>query len=103
MASMSDALVQELLGGRYVATVGTTNNDGSVHVVAVWFLFAEGALYVATASRSRKGRNAQARPRASLMVDSRDPAASRGVTIAGSVRMVSGDESRQWNARIHAK
>ena len=42
MASISDPLVQELLSGRYIASVATENEDGSIHMVAVWY-FGDGA------------------------------------------------------------
>lgn len=103
MASISDALVQELLNGRYVATLGTSDNDGTVHLVAVWFAYEGGKLYIATASRSRKARNLKARPQASLMVDSRDGWGAHGVTVSGSVRLLTGEESRAANASVHRK
>lgn len=103
MASLSDPLVQELLRGRYIAALGTQNSDASIHLTAVWFLFDGEQLYVATSSRSRKARNLQARPAASLMVDARDPVASRGVSCAGKVQMLSGEVSREWNRRIHRR
>lgn len=103
MASLSDPLVKELLQGRYIATIATQNADGSAHMVAVWFTFDGTNLYVATASKTRKWQNLKRTPRASLMVDSRDPQASRGVTIAGTAKLLTGDASRQWNARIHEK
>jgi len=37
------------------------------------------------------------------MIDARDPAASYGVTIAGTAKILSGDLSRQSNAEIHRK
>src|SRR6476661_8940729 len=61
-----DPALQELLRGRYIATVGTENSDGSIHLTAVWYLFESGSLYVATSSKSRKARNVAARPKASL-------------------------------------
>jgi hypothetical protein len=36
MASVTDALVQKLLTGRYIASLATQNPDGSIHMVAVW-------------------------------------------------------------------
>lgn len=103
MASLSDPLVQALLHGRYIASLGTHNPDGSIHLTAVWFVFDGAHLYVATSSRSRKGRNLQARPEASLMVDARDPVASRGVSCAGTVQILTDELSREWNGRIHRR
>lgn len=103
MASLSDALVQELLQGRCFASFATENSDGSIHLTAVWFFFDGEHLYVATSSRTRKARNLKARPKASLMVDSRDPLASRGVTCAGSAEILTGDIARELNEKIHRR
>jgi PPOX class probable F420-dependent enzyme len=98
-----DPTLQEILRGRYIATLGTENADGTIHLTAVWYLFEDGYLFVATSSKSRKARNLAARPEASLMVDVRKPAAERGVTAAGRVNLISGDESREINRRIHCR
>lgn len=103
MASLTDALVQQLLSGRYIASLATENGDGSIHMVAVWYWFDGAKVYVATSKRSRKARNLQARAKVSLMIDSRDPYASRGVTLAGTGQVLTGELSQQWNARIHRK
>ena len=98
-----DPALQELIRGRYIATLGTENADGSIHLTAVWYLFESGCLYVATSSRSRKARNVAARPKASLMVDVRKPGAERGVTAAGRVELISGEQSQEINRRIHSR
>jgi len=103
MASLSDALVTQLLDGRYIASLATQNPDGSIHMVAVWYWFDGERVYVATSARSRKARNLQSNSNASVMIDSRDAAASRGINIAGTAEIVTGDSSRQRNARIHRK
>jgi PPOX class probable F420-dependent enzyme len=103
MASLQDALVQQLLKGRYIASLATQRPDGSLHMVAVWYWFDGTHIFIATASRSRKARNLTANARAALMIDSRDPAASCGVTISGTVETLSGEASRQPNARVHEK
>ena len=103
MASISDPLVKELLEGRYIASLATESSNGSLHMVAVWFLFEASKVYVATAANSRKARNVQTKPKASIMIDSRDPAASRGVTLSGSAQLLTGDSSKPWNAKIHKK
>ena len=103
MASASDAMVQELLSGRYIATLATENADGSIHMVAVWYLFEDGHLYVATAASSRKARNIAARSKASLMIDARAPLASRGVTAMGTAELLTGEEAARWNEKIHRR
>jgi hypothetical protein len=37
------------------------------------------------------------------MVDSRDPAASYGVTVTGSAQVLSGESSHKFNTEIHRK
>lgn len=98
-----DPAFQELLRGRYVATLGTENPDGSIHLTAVWYLFEDGNLFVATSSKTRKSRNVAARPRASLMVDARKAGAERGLTASGNVTLISGDPARAINRRIHSR
>ena len=103
MASLSDPLAQELLHGRYLASLATENPDGSLHLTAVWFYFDGDSLYVATSSRTRKARNLEARPRASLMVDSRDPLASRAQGFESADRhvIVGGKDSIEMGAGDH--
>jgi PPOX class probable F420-dependent enzyme len=103
MASLSDALVRQLLDGRHVASFATENPGGSIHMVAVWYWFDGERVFVATSSRSRKARNLQSNPKVSLMIDARDPAASCGVNIAGTAQILTGDSSRKRNAEIHRK
>jgi PPOX class probable F420-dependent enzyme len=103
MASLSDPLVRQLLDGRYIASFSTHNSSGSIHVVAVWFWFDGTDVFVATSSRSRKARNLLANPEVSLMIDARDPAASYGVTVTATARVLTGELSRKYNAEIHRK
>ena len=98
-----DPTFQELLRGRYIATLGTENSDGSIHLTAVWYLFEDGCLFVATSSKTRKARNLAARPKASLMVDARKPGAERGVTASGRVELISGDRAQEINRRLHSR
>jgi PPOX class probable F420-dependent enzyme len=101
--STLDPALQALLQGRYIATLGTENSDGSIHLTAVWYLFEEGSLFVATSSKSRKARNVAARPKAALMVDVRKPGSERGVNAAGGAELISGERSREINRRIHSR
>lgn len=95
--------IQELLAGHHIAALATHNEDGSIHMAAVWYVFEEGCLYVATASQSRKARNVAARPRASLMVDIRKVGAERGVTASGKAELISGAPAREIGEHIHRR
>src|SRR3989442_5683919 len=92
-----------LVEGRRIASLGTLNDDGSVHLTAVWYLYEDGSFFVATSSRSRKARNLAARPRATLMVESRKPGSERGVTASGPVEIIPGEKARQLNARLYRR
>jgi PPOX class probable F420-dependent enzyme len=98
-----DPNFREMLQRRFIATLGTANADGSLHLTAVWYLFEDGRLFVATSSKSRKARNVAVQPKASLMVDVRKPGSERGVTAAGRADLLSGSESRGINRRIHTR
>jgi nitroimidazol reductase NimA-like FMN-containing flavoprotein (pyridoxamine 5'-phosphate oxidase superfamily) len=103
MTSLADPLVQTLLQGRYVAALASKTPEETIHMVAVWYWFDGKDIFVATSSRSRKARNLQANPVVSVMVDSREPAASCGATILGTAKLLTGESSRRYNAEIHRK
>jgi PPOX class probable F420-dependent enzyme len=103
MVSITDPLVKQFLEKPYIAALASQNPDGSTHMVAVWFWFDGTNIFVATASRSRKARNLKANSKVSLMIDSRDPAASCGITITGTAKFLTGDTSQKKNHEIHKK
>ena len=98
-----DPTLQEFLRGRHIATLGTENANGTIHLTAVWYLFESGYLFVATSSKTQKARNVAARPKASLMVDARKPGTEQGVTAVGTVEVISGGQSQEINRRIHTR
>jgi PPOX class probable F420-dependent enzyme len=98
-----DPTFQELLRGRYIAALGTENADGTIHLTAVWYLFEDRNLFIATSSKSRKARNIAARAKASLMVDVRKPGAERGVNGTGKAELIPGEQSQEINRRIHSR
>lgn len=103
MQSTMPAGSQEILMGRFIASLGTESEDGSIHLTAVWYVFEDGCLYVATSSRSRKARNISSRPRATLMVDLRTPASERGLVAVCKAEVIRGENSKEINARIHSR
>jgi general stress protein 26 len=98
-----DPAMQELLQGRYIAALGTENADGTIHLTAVWYVFEDGHFFIATSSKSRKARNIAALAKASLMVDVRKSGGERGVHGAGKAELISGEQSKKINLRIHQR
>jgi PPOX class probable F420-dependent enzyme len=101
-SARSDPL-HDFLELRLIATLGTLNEDGSILLTPIWYLFDEGRLYVGTSSTSRKVRNVQARPRATLLVDQRALGGNRWVSASGKAEVVRGDPAAAINARIRAR
>ena len=102
MADLTD-WARALLEGRHYATLATQNADGSSHLTPVWYLFRDQQLFVASPSASRKAKNVEARPIASLVVDLRRPGAERWVSGAGPVTLLRGDQSRAMIAAIQER
>jgi PPOX class probable F420-dependent enzyme len=100
MGALSERELHDFLQGRYIASLATLNDDGSIQLTAVWYLFDEGKFYVAIESSSRKARNVLARPKASIMVDARRTQPEKGVTAICAVEVLRGDEARPFSRRL---
>lgn len=92
-----------LLDARLIATLATTEPDGSAYLAAVWFLRDGDEILIATGGRTHKAQNAAERPRASLLIDTHGPGALRGAAATGTVRVSRGAEARANNERVWAK
>ena len=103
-AHPTQAEIDEVLGQRRSAALGTLNDDGSIHLTYVIFLHEDGRLYLETASVTRKARNVAARPQASMLIQG--PASTgRSLMVAaeGSARVIEGAEANAINHRLRAK
>lgn len=86
---LADPLVRELLDARLIAVLATFDREWAIHAVPMWYAAAEDAIVLATSSRSRKLRNLQRDPRATLVLhDSRPGFEVCGASIAGTVEIV---------------
>jgi PPOX class probable F420-dependent enzyme len=88
------------LGERRIAILATVEPDGSPYLTAVWYLWRGGAFHVPTGAKSRKVRNAAARPLGSVAVDSRG-ATYAGVCAMGRIEVLDGEEALAINDEIH--
>lgn len=100
MSKLNDTM-REFLNGRHYATLATLNEDGSIHLTPVWYLFEDERFFVSTASPARKVRNILARPEASLVVDSRRKQGDeRWVSASGTAEIIRGERSEEIYAKI---
>jgi PPOX class probable F420-dependent enzyme len=103
-AVLAERLVRELLAARLIGVLATIEPDGSVHAVPMWLAPADGAILLATGSRSRKVRNLERDPRATLVLhDSRPGAEVCGVSIRGRVELVRGAAAKPLVERVHRR
>jgi len=99
-----DPLVRELLELRLVAVLATLEPDGAVHAVPVWFAPGERELLLATGSRSRKVRNLERDPRATLVLhDSRPGFEVCGVSLRGRAEIVRSAAAQPLVGRVHRR
>lgn len=100
MSKLNDSMI-EFLNGSHYATLGTHNEDGSIHLTTVWYLFDNGRFYFVTGSSARKARNCKARPNATVVVDSRRiQGEEQSISSSGSVEIITGEESKEINKKI---
>ena len=98
-----DAAIVDFLRLHLTATLGTTNADGSVHLVPIWYLYDSGRLYLPTGSSSRKARNVRARPAVTVLVDQRHGERHRWASAEGTAALLGGAEAKAINARVRAR
>jgi PPOX class probable F420-dependent enzyme len=101
---LPEPLATELLAAPLLANLATFNADRSVHLVPVWFLLDGRAIVIPTSGRSRKARNLEREPQATVMVhESRGGIDVRGLTLVGHAQILRGPEAVALNDRIHLK
>jgi PPOX class probable F420-dependent enzyme len=102
--ALNTELVREILESRLIANLATSNHDGSIHIVPMWFLWDGDAVLIPTHERTRKARNVQRNPRATVMIDdSKGGFDLRGVTAVCDAQVVRAPISLELNRRIHLK
>jgi PPOX class probable F420-dependent enzyme len=102
MAKLNDSM-RELLKGRHYATLATLNEDGSIHLTPVWYLFEEDRFFVESGAAARKVRNVLARPQASIIVDIRKLGRERWVSASGTAEVIRGERAKEIGAKIHRR
>ena len=101
---LSSEEIDKLLSMTLIANLGTTDNDGTIHLLPMWFMRIGNEICIPTSHHTHKYRNLRARPHASVMIDvSKAGLDLKGVLISGKVKLVGGKEAQQINRSIHLK
>jgi nitroimidazol reductase NimA-like FMN-containing flavoprotein (pyridoxamine 5'-phosphate oxidase superfamily) len=101
---LSSVEIDKLLSMRLIANLATLDEDGSIHLMPMWFLRIDNDICMPTSHSTHKYRNLLRRPRASVTLDiSRAGLNLKGVLIKGQVELVIGEEARKINRLIHLK
>jgi nitroimidazol reductase NimA-like FMN-containing flavoprotein (pyridoxamine 5'-phosphate oxidase superfamily) len=80
---------RRMFGGLPVISTATVGPDGAPHVVPLWFVWPEDALYVSTRRDGRTWRNASGDPRVSLAIDlGRSWSEIAGVVVEGRAELL---------------
>jgi hypothetical protein len=104
LAHPTDEEIADVLSQRLVATVGTLNRDGTVHLAYVIFRHADARMYFETSSMTRKARNVERTGQASVVVQGRAASGhSLMVSMEGSARIIRGEQAHELNRRLREK
>ena len=97
---MSEKEVDEFLHERRPMSLCTINHDGSIHAVAMWYGFLEGAIAFETKAKSQKVQNLRRDPRITCLVEDGDYYEElRGVELVGTAEIVE-DPDRMWTLGV---
>lgn len=66
---MTQAEIDEFLNGWHTMSCATMNHDGSIHLVAMWYGFLEGAPALETKVKSQKVQNLRRNPQITCMIE----------------------------------
>ena len=81
--------VDAFLAERRPMSMCSLNHDGSIHAVAMWYGFLEGAVAVETKAKSQKVQNLRRDPRLTCMMEDGDTYEElRGVELVGRAEIV---------------
>ena len=101
---LSSAEIDQILSMTLIANLATTDDDGGIHLLPMWFLLIDNNICIPTSHHTHKCKNLRARPRASVMIDvSKAGLNLKGVLIRGQVELVEGEQARKMNHSIHLK
>lgn len=98
---MTQREVDEFLGQQRNATVATIGPEGRVHLVAMWYAYLDGQVWLETKAKSQKVVNLRRDGRMSFLVEAGQTYdALRGVSLEGT-GVVLDDEQLVWTVCVN--
>src|SRR6478609_241325 len=92
--------VDAFLHERRSMTMSTISPDGSIHSVAMWYGFLEGAIAFETKRKAQKVKNLERDPRLTCLVEAGDSYDElRGVSLVGTGEVID-DPARMWELGV---
>ncbi|HEY6471870.1 MAG TPA: PPOX class F420-dependent oxidoreductase [Acidimicrobiales bacterium] len=92
--------IDAFLAERRAMTMCSLSHDGSIHAVAMWYGFLEGAIAVETKAKSQKAQNLRRDPRLTLLFEDGDYYEElRGVELVGKAEIID-EADRLWQLGI---
>jgi PPOX class probable F420-dependent enzyme len=100
LIKMTPEEVDAFLHERHSMAMSTISPDGSIHSVAMWYGFLEGAIAFETKAKAQKVRNLTRDPRLTCLVEAGDTYDQlRGVTLVGTGEVID-DPDRMWELGV---
>lgn len=92
--------IEAFLDERRAMTMSTVNADGSIHSIAMWYGFLEGAVAIESKAKAQKVVNLRRNPNLTMLVEDGDTYEElRGVTLIGKGEIVE-DPDRIWELGV---
>jgi PPOX class probable F420-dependent enzyme len=100
LIKMTPDEVDAFLHERRSMTMSTISPDGSIHSVAMWYGFLEGAIAFETKRKAQKVKNLERDPRLTCLVEAGDSYDQlRGVSLVGTGEVID-DAERMWELGV---
>jgi nitroimidazol reductase NimA-like FMN-containing flavoprotein (pyridoxamine 5'-phosphate oxidase superfamily) len=82
---LTNAEIESFLREQKIARICSLNEDGTIHVTAVWFTYKNSCIIIVTPAATRKVRNIKRNKNVTVFVD--DPKTGKGVLAYGRAEL----------------
>ena len=94
--SLTSQEIDKILSMTLIAKLATLDYEGGIHIVPMWFIHIDNDICIPTSRHTRKYKNLQLRPQASVMVD----ISHEGLNLKGGPSRAM---QKSWKVRKHIR